>query len=386
MTYKSGETENYLLKQMNVSSKIHCIEDARYYARRRMPKILFDYVDGAAGSEIAKQKNTEQLDQLRLQPRVLVNVNQRKLKKTFLGESWNLPFGIAPMGMCNLTCPGADLMLARAARHYKIPMALSTMSSTSLEVIAEQSAGHAWFQLYVGQSQQMAFELVERAKSAGFKTLVLTVDVPQVAPRIRDLKNGFKAPLKIGVKQFIDFAIHPHWSISTLIAGAPQLANFEPGSFDRDAKRGKVDWDFLDRLRDSWKHNLIVKGVTCAQDALKIKQAGVNAIYVSNHGGRQLDSAPAAIKQLPLIRQAVGSDFPLIFDSGVQNGEAVIKALACGANFVMLGRAILYGLGADQERGLMRVIDLIEAQISLAMAQLGCDDIENINSEVLLES
>ena len=146
-----------------------------------------------------------------------------------------------------------------------------------------------------------------------------------------------------------------------------------------------MDWEFLNKLRDTWKHNLIVKGVTCADDALKIKQAGVDAIYVSNHGGRQLDSAPAAISRLPIIRRAVGTDFPLIFDSGVQNGEAVIKALASGADFVMLGRSILYGLGADQERGLTRVIDLFEAEISLTMAQLGCDDIENINSEVLIK-
>ena len=371
---------------MNVSKKIHCIEDARYYASRRMPKILFDYVDGAAGSELAKQKNIEQLDRIRLQPRVLVNVDQRSLNKTFLGKTWSLPFGIAPMGMCNLSCPGADLMLARASRHYKIPLALSTMSSTRLEVIAEQSAGHAWFQLYVGQSQQMAFDLLERAKNSGFETLILTVDVPQVAPRIRDLKNGFKAPLKIGVKQFADFATHPRWSISTLLAGAPQLANFEAGSFDRDAKRGKVDWDFLDKLREYWKHKLIVKGVMSPDDALRIKQAGADAIYVSNHGGRQLDSAPAAINQLPLIRQAVGFEYPLLFDSGVQNGEALIKALASGADFVMLGRAILYGLGADQECGLRRVIDLFESQISLAMAQLGCDDIQSINSQVLIES
>ena len=160
---------------MNLSKKIHCIKDARQYARKRMPKILFDYVDGAAGSEIAKYHNTEQLDQIRLQPRVLVNVDQRSLKKNFLGRTWNLPFGIAPMGMCNLTCPGADLMLTRASRQYQIPMALSTMSSTPLETIAEQSQGHAWFQLYVGQSQQLAFDLVERAKNSGFETLILTV-------------------------------------------------------------------------------------------------------------------------------------------------------------------------------------------------------------------
>ena len=343
-------------------------------------------MDGAAGKEIANRLNVEQLDQIRLQSRVLINVDQRNLKKIFQGKTWGLPFGIAPMGMCNLTCPDADLHLARAAKHYDIPMALSTMSSTSLETIAENIGKHAWFQLYVGQSQQLAFELIERAKNVGYETLILTVDVPQVAPRIRDLKNGFKAPLKIGIKQFLDFAVHPHWSVSTLIAGTPQLENFVPGSFDRDAKRGKVDWDFLDKLRGIWKNNLIIKGVLSADDAIRIKQAGADCIYVSNHGGRQLDSAPAAITQLPLIRKAVGPDFPLIFDSGIRNGEGVIKALAYGADFVMLGRSLLYGLGAGQERGLNRVIELIENEISLVMAQLGCADINKINQEVLVES
>ena len=371
---------------MNRSKHIHCIDDAREHAKRRMPKILFDYVDGAAGREIAKQKNSEHLDQMRLQPRVLVNVNRRNLMTPFLGKNWGLPFGIAPMGMCNLTCPDADMMLARASRHYTIPMALSTMSSTRIETIAQHSAEQTWFQLYVGQSEKMAFDLVDRAMNSGIETLILTVDVPQVAPRIRDLKNGFKAPLKIGLRQFIDFAMHPQWSMGTLMAGAPQLANFEPGSFDRDAKRGKVDWEFLARLRDYWRHNLIVKGVTCADDALRIKQTGIDAVYVSNHGGRQLDSAPAAIDQLALIRKAVGPEFPLLFDSGIRNGEAVIKALASGADYVMLGRAILYGLGAGQEPGLHRVIDLIKDEISLAMAQLGCDDIQSINAEVLLGS
>ncbi len=367
------------------TKQIFCVEDARQLARRRLPKIMFDYVDGAAGSETANHLNIERINQLRLQPRVLINVDQRRLNQSLLGTDWDLPFGIAPMGMCNLTCPGADLMLARAARRLNIPLALSTMSSTSIEGVAIEAGSHCWFQLYVGQSAEAALDLVNRAAAAEYQTLILTVDVPQVAPRVRDLKNGFKAPLKIGPKQFMDFALHPYWSISTLLAGSPELANFAPGSFDREAKRGKADWSFLEQLRDVWKGNLIVKGVLSPIDAIKIKQLGADAVYVSNHGGRQLDGAPAAIDQLPLIRQAVGDDFPLLFDSGIRNGEAVVKALARGADFVMLGRSLLYGLGANGEVGLNRMLELFQNEISLAMAQVGCADVAEINKQVLID-
>ncbi|MGI9316353.1 MAG: alpha-hydroxy acid oxidase, partial [bacterium] len=244
-----------------MTKPIHCIDDARDYASRRLPRIMFDYVDGAAGAEIANQLNQDRIAQLRLMPRVLVNVDERDLSTQFLGREWNLPFGIAPMGMCNLTWPGADRMLADAAKRFNIPMTLSTMSSTSLEQVADWTKDNGWFQLYVGQSETQAMQLVQRAEDSGYSTLMLTVDVPQVAPRIRDLKNGFKAPLRIGPRQFLDFACHPKWSLSTLFAGAPALANFAPGEFDRDAGRGLVDWNFLDRLRHRWKGHLVVKGV-----------------------------------------------------------------------------------------------------------------------------
>ncbi len=372
--------------KLSRSKRIYCVEDARCYARNRMPKMLFDYVDGAAGTESANRLNCQRLADIRLQPRVLVNVDQRRLCKTFLGREWGLPFGVAPMGMCNLSCPGADLLLAKSAKSFNMPLALSTMSSTGLEEIAERTGEHGWFQLYVGQSNEAAMDLVERAGNARYGTLILTVDVPQIAPRIRDLRNGFKAPLKLGIRQWIDFGTHPRWSISTLLRGVPTLANFEPGHFDRDARRGKVDWSFLEKLRARWKGNLIVKGVLFPQDAVRIQKLGVNAVYVSNHGGRQLDSAPAAIDRLSLIRQAVGPGYPLLFDSGIRNGEDVIKALACGADFVMLGRALLYGLGADGERGLTRIIEVIRNEMSVAMAQLGCTDIEEINHDMLVKS
>ncbi len=366
-------------------NSIYSVEDARRLARLKMPKLIFDYIDGAAGDEGANQRNQSCISEIKMLPRVLVNVDDKLLEKSLLGKQWNLPFGIAPMGMCNLTHPRGDKFLASAASKRKIPHCLSTMSSSSIENVGKWAGGNAWFQLYMGQSEAQAMSLVDRAEVAGYDTLILTVDVPEVAPRRRDMRNGFKSPLKIGPKQFFDFALHPLWSIPTLIAGAPELANFEKGEFDRDAKRGQADWDFLDRLRAAWSGKLVVKGVLSPEDAVRIQSAGADGIYVSNHGGRQLGSAPAAIDQLPLIRAAVGEKFALIFDSGIRDGEGVVKALAMGADFVMLGRSLLYGMGANGERGLEQVLELIVNEVRLAMAQLGCADIEDIDSSLLVD-
>ncbi|NKB76720.1 MAG: alpha-hydroxy-acid oxidizing protein [Gammaproteobacteria bacterium] len=367
------------------------VSDARLAAKKRMPKIMFDYIDGAAGDEYTCEQNTSVLDRIRLQPRVFINVENRSLKKNFLEQQWDLPFGIAPMGMCNLTWPGADQMLASAATRYNIPLGLSTMASSNIETTWDRAGERAWFQLYVGQSEEIAFDMVQRAETCGYETLILTVDVPMVALRPRERRNGFQAPLRIGPKQFFDFATHPQWSIRTLLTGVPKVANNEGSDnnkgekFVRNESRGKVDWRFLDRLRDRWKGNLVIKGVLSPEDAVTIKNAGADGLYVSNHGGRQLDSAPTAIEMLPIIRRAVGESFPIIFDSGVRNGEGVVKALAYGADFVMLGRALLYGIGGGGSQGLTAVIDLFIQQIDTALAQIGRTDINTIDKHVLVE-
>ena len=319
-------------------------------------------------------------------PRVMVNVEQRSYKKQLFDETWQLPFGIAPMGMCDLTWPGADQMLARAACKYGMPLVLSTMASSSIEATAERAGENAWFQLYVGTSTEVAFGLVDRAAAAGYRNLILTVDVPEIGSRPREKRNGFQSPMRIGPRQFIDFALHPEWSLRTLATGVPKLANVDmPGGkgFKRDETRGKVDWVFLDRLREYWKGRLIVKGVLNSDDAKRIREAGADAVYVSNHGGRQLDSAPAAIQVLPAIRAAVGPDYPLLFDSGVRNGEAVIKALALGADFVFIGRPFLYAMGADGYAGLQQMVELIRSQVDISLAQLGCNDINDIDERMI---
>jgi len=361
-------------------------EDARRLARRRLPRLVFDFVDGAAGREVGAQRNMARFDDICLQPRVMKNVAIRSLATEFLGQRFSVPFGIAPMGMCNLVCPGADRMLADAARRLGMPICVSSAASSSLEDMRDWAGARTWFQLYFGPSENMSLATVRRARDAGYDTLVLTVDVPQVSRRVRDQRNGFDVPFRLTTTSLLDFAIHPRWSLSTLMAGIPSPKNVGEGDkFDRGAHRAGADWNFLTKLRGVWDGKLIIKGITCTSDALRVRDAGADAVYVSNHGGRQLDSVPAAVDLLPQIRHALGPDMPLLFDSGVRNGEDVVKALALGADFVMIGRPVLFALGANGERGLAKLLELFLKDTDIAIAQLGVIAVEELIKDVLFE-
>ena len=370
--------------------KFYCIDDFRLAAQQRLPRVIFDYVDGAAGFETSNRLNQEGIEQVRLMPRVLVNIQQRGLAKRFLDRTWALPFGIAPMGMPNLAWPNTDITLASAAVDHEIPVCLSTFGSSSIEDMANRAFGNVWFQLYVGPSVDDAMDLVQRAKNAGYEYLVLTVDVPVVSARLREQRQGFERPFRMRPRQFLDFAVHPKWVFQTLVNGVPQPVNVssednvaDKPKFTRNENRGHIDWQFLDQLRERWTGKLILKGVMSADDAVRIRDTGVDAVYVSNHGGRQLDAAPAAIDMLPEIRQAVGVDYPLIFDSGIRSGEGIVKALALGADFVMLGRPFLYASGADGQQGVYRLVELLKNDMLLVMAQIGCTEVAHLDANVL---
>ncbi len=358
---------------MGGASAIHSYDDARRLARRRLPWMVFDYIDGAAGSGVAEARNLAALHEIELQPRVLRDVSQRDLGVQVFEHAGKVPFGISPMGMCNLSGPGADIMLARIAAKHQVPVGVSTVASTSLEVMIEESEGNAWFQLYFSGDGTGTAKLVERAKAAGYKTLIMTLDVPEVGRRPRELRRGFKMPFRIGPMQFIDFALHPQWSISTLLSGAPDLANFQqPGfTFDRTESRARADWEFLKRLRDQWDGNLVAKGVTDVEDALRLREEGVDAIQVSTHGGRQLDCAPPPILALKRIRDAMGPDYPLFYDTGLRSGEDVVKAYHMGADFVFFGRAMQFAIAAGGRDGLAAYWNLIAEETGLTLAQIG---------------
>ena len=378
---------NELIKPSN---KIHTIDDAIRLSKKRLPKLVFDFIDGASGDDKLAEINSKALDQIRLEPKVFRNVENRKLSKKIFDFHFDYPFGFAPMGMTNLSWPEADKMIAKESAYNNIPTCVSMASSTTLEDMFTFSEGHSWMQIYIFQSEEFIMELLKRAESIGYKVLILTVDVPILSRRARDDRNGFGYPFKIGPKQFLDFALHPQWSLTTLFKGAPQPMNYVTSKsgdqvFRRKESRGATDWNTLKRVRDAWKGKLIIKGVMNSEDAIKIKEAGADAIQVSNHGGRQLDSATASINALPLIRKALGDDFPILFDSGIRSGSDILRALALGADFVMFGRPLMYAIGADGEKGLRRIINLIKEELSTNLGLVGLTDINKVDKKIIAE-
>ncbi len=348
--------------------------------------MVFDYIDGAAGEGHAERLNRERIQSIRLQPRVLNNVEQRELAVDVLGSRCLRPFGISPMGMCNLSSPQADSWLAAFAAKHEVPVGVSTAASTSLERMIELANGNAWFQLYFSGNEDSSNALITRARNSGYKTLVMTVDVPEVGRRPRELRRGFKMPFNLGPSQLLDFSLHPRWSISTLIKGRPELANFggQYGAFERTASRAGADWTLLQRIRDNWPGHLVVKGVLSVDDALRMQAMGIDAVQVSSHGGRQLDSAPPAIDCLARIRQAVGIDYPLFFDSGLRSGEDIVRAYAVGANFVFMGRPLLFAMAAEGQRGLEQLGQVLTQEASIALAQLGVRCIADVGRHMIV--
>jgi len=324
---------------------------------------------------------------MRLKPRVLVDVEPVSTGTHLWGTDWGAPFGIAPMGMCNLAWPGCDAAFADIAASVPLPLCVSTASSTPLEDMLRATNGRAWFQLYVTGSQEDALSLADRAATAGYGTLVLTVDVPRLGRRPRDVRNGFRTPFRMGASHFVDFATHPAWSLRTLAAGVPKMANFsggpKAGGYDRNAARTGANWSFLATVRERWKGRLVVKGVLDAEDAGRIRQAGADAVYVSNHGGRQLDAAPATIEALPAIRSAVGPEFPVFVDGGVRSGEDIVKAVASGADFVFVGRPFLFAMASAGNDGVAMLSEILQQEIAIAMAQLGSSRIADLDATVL---
>ncbi|MDC7786742.1 alpha-hydroxy acid oxidase [Rhodoplanes sp. TEM] len=366
------------------------IPDLRRRARRRLPRFVFDFLDGGAGSEAGLARNAVAFDRVLFRPRALVDVEARSLKTAFLGRDWAAPIGLAPVGLGNLVWPGAERRLAAAAAAADIPYVLSTPATTPLEAIAGVAPHHAWFQLYVGKSQAIVDDLIDRAAAAGYGVLVVTVDIPAPGRRLRDLRNGFTLPFRPSLRLALDLALHPAWSLATLRHGAPRFANLEKyapagagarslAALMAEQSSGRLDWRLLAQIRRRWSGRLVVKGILSPDDAVLAREAGVDAVWVSNHGGRQLDGAPATLAVLPAIRAAVGPDFPLAVDGGIRSGEHVIKALALGASFTFVGRPVLYGAAAGPA-GAAEAIAILVAEASGTLAQLGLTGIDAVDA------
>jgi len=343
------------------------IEDLRRLARRRLPRIVRDYVEGGAEDHITLRANREAFEAIRFAPRALVDVSRRTQKTALFGQGYDAPFGIAPIGAAGLVWHEADVALARAAYAANLPFVLSTHSFASLERVARASGRAPWFQLYLPNDRAAAGELLARARDAGSETLVLTVDVPVGGNREYNERNGFCMPLRLGLRTVLDGALHPRW-----LAGVYLRNNWKAKLTEWSTRRDGQGWSDFDWLRRAWPRRLLVKGVLAPEDALAALEHGADGIFVSNHGGRQLDGAPAAIEALPAIAAAVDGRMALLLDGGIRRGADIVKALALGADMVFVGRAALYGAAAGGEAGALRALNILKSEVDRVLALLGC--------------
>lgn len=364
------------------------IEDFRKLAKRRLPRAVFDYIDGGAGDERGLARNREALHRILFDPRVLVDVSVRDLSVPFFDARLPMPFVVGPTGLNGAARPGGDAMLARAAAKAGIPFVLSTAATSSIEDIAKATDGEWWFQLYV-MERDFAAELCRRALAAGCRTLVLTVDCQIGGRRERDTRNGFVVPFRMKPRFFADCALRPVWALSQLANGLPQFGNMAIDAGDAASQAvlmqrkldTSFDWEDLERLRQDWPHRLIVKGVMRADDARRCYDLGVDGVVISNHGGRQLEDMPAPIDILPEVTVPEGR--MLMVDGGFRSGADIVKALALGANAVLLGRATLFGMAAAGEDGASSVIELLRQDVERTLGLIGCPRAEDLSRDFL---
>ncbi|MBQ2260282.1 MAG: alpha-hydroxy-acid oxidizing protein [Loktanella sp.] len=371
---------------MNAHAKYPAIADLKSRARRRIPHFVWEYLDSATGVEATQKRNRTMLDQVLMNPSILHGEFTPDLTTTLLGKTHPIPIGIAPLGMSGLIWPGAEQMLARMAARENIPYGLSTVASQTPESVGPHAGDQGWFQLYPPRDPTIRDDILSRAKNAGFHTLILTVDVPVASRRERQTRGGLTQPPRLTPRLALQAAQCPAWLMGIRKTGMPRLRLMESYS---DIKatlpanqhigyllRTSPDWDYFKSLRDAWDGPLVVKGVGRPDDAARLTDEGADAIWVSTHAGRQFDGGPASIEVLPAIRAA--TNLPVIFDSGIEGGLDVLRALALGADFVMLGRAFHYGLAAMGEPGAAHVLDILRQDMISNMGQLGARSLKDL--------
>ena len=373
---------------------VNSIADLRELARRRIPKAIFDYADRGAYDEVTLDRNRRDLAALEFRQRVMVDVSAQSLRTTLVGEDAAMPLAIGPTGLTGLFHADGEMLGARAAEAFGIPFCLSTMSICSIEDVRSVVKKPFWFQLYLMRDRSFNEELIERAKAAQCSALMLTVDMPIQGLRRRDPKNGLSIPPRLTLRNAIDVATKPTWALRVLrgrrrtfgnLAGRMQntgglttLSQWIGSQFDPT-----VTWRAIEWVRSRWPGRLIVKGILDAEDARLACDSGVDALVVSNHGGRQLDGAPSTISVLPRIAEAVGGRCEVLFDGGVQSGQDVLKALARGARGCLIGKAFLYALAANGEAGVTSALEIISKELQVSMALTGSNDVQRIPANVL---
>jgi len=369
---------------MDLHARYPALVDLKRRARARLPRFVWEYLDSGTGREATKARNRAALDRVGLMPSILHGPFKPDLSVRFLDRQMAVPFGMAPVGMSGLIWPDAEGHLARTAARHGLPYALSTVASQSPEDLEPHLGEHAWFQLYPPRDEEIRRDMLARARAAGFATLVLTVDVPVASRRERQTRSGLTQPPRLTPRLLAQSAMRPAWALGMARRGMPHMRmldayssaggrNLSPTAHVGYLLRTAPDWEYVRWLRDAWHGPFIVKGVLRAEDCPGLARIGVDAIWVSNHAGRQFDGAPATIKLLPAIRAA--TDLPIVFDSGVEGGLDILRALALGADFVMLGRAWHFALAALGPRGPDHLHEMLTRDLVANMGQLGWRDL-----------
>ncbi|HMN51270.1 MAG TPA: alpha-hydroxy acid oxidase [Xanthobacteraceae bacterium] len=375
---------------------ITCVEDLREVYKTRVPQMFIDYAESGSYSEQTLRWNREDLQKIRLRQKILTDVSKRDTKTTIAGKQVNVPLILAPIGLCGMQHADGEILAARAADEAGIPFTLSTMSVCSIEDIASETKKPFWFQLYVMKDREFIRNLIARAAAARCSALVLTVDLQLLAQRHRDIKNGLTVPPKMKLKNILDIMTKPRWafgilgtkrrSFGNLVGHVKGMTNTGSlGAWTAEQFDPALNWEDVKWIRKLWKGKLIIKGIMEVSDARLALKHGADGIVVSNHGGRQLDGAPSSISALPKIVDAIGDKTEILFDGGIRTGQDLMRAIALGAKGAMIGRAFVYGLGANGQQGVRTAIECIRKELDMSMALCGVNSIAEIDKKVLAD-
>jgi L-lactate dehydrogenase (cytochrome) len=375
---------------------ITTIEDLRRLAKRRVPRMFYDYADSGSWTESTYRANESDFQKIKLRQRILINMENRSTRTTMIDQDVAMPVAIAPTGLTGMQHADGEILAARAAKAFGVPFTLSTMSICSIEDVAQGTDYHPfWFQLYVMKDRDFIERLIERARAAKCSALVLTLDLQILGQRHKDIRNGLSAPPKLTIANMLNIATKPRWALGMLgtkrrqfgnivghvkgVSDMSRLAEWTASQFDP-----RLNWDDVQWIKRLWGGKLILKGILDVEDARLAADSGADAIIVSNHGGRQLDGADSSINALPAIVQAVGNRIEVHLDGGIRSGQDVLKARALGARGTYIGRSFLYGLGAMGQEGVTKALEIIHKELDLTMAFCGHTDIETVDSRILL--
>lgn len=380
--------------ELNINSQYPSVNDLRKRAEFKMPKFAFDYLDGGCNDDINLNKNRTDIQKIELMPNYLSDFDASIMKTELFGHTYDAPFGIAPIGLQGLMWPNSPEILAKAAMEHNIPFILSTVTTSSIETIAEITEGKSWFQLYHPADEKIKNDLLDRAENAGISVLVILADVPTFGFRPRDIKNGLSMPPKINLNNIIEVIKNPEWTLKTLLYGKPAFKTMMPyipkglnfqklGEFMDITFSGRLNEERIASIRSKWKGTLIIKGIVGEQDAEKAIRLGADGLIISNHGGRQLDAGQSSIVSMTDLAKKYKNQIKIMVDSGLQSGPDIARAMASGAEFTFMGRSFMYGVGALGNEGGNHTISLIKKELLQVMEQLCCEKTSDFKNHLI---